>query len=213
MLTVRDPESTAAALGAAGMQVGPPVEGLISGAKSVLVTDPDGVVIELAEGADDGDVVGALFSGIRIAAIDAVATGKFLTAIGFIEMEAPTSMSLTAQQFTPAGSSDSADCTVAQYGLAEDSNQFRLTVVQHPDTANTPVPWGGNRQGLYRCALRVESVEEALASVPGFVERCGDPVWCPLPGTKIEGLYIAFLRSPDGVVFEFVERPLKYFSR
>jgi hypothetical protein len=40
----------------------------------------------------------------------------------------------------------------------------------------------------------------------------GDPVWCPLPGTKIEGLYISFLRSPDGVVFEFVERPLKHFS-
>jgi hypothetical protein len=40
----------------------------------------------------------------------------------------------------------------------------------------------------------------------------GDPVWCPLPGTKIDGLYIAFLRSPDGVVFEFVERPLKHFS-
>jgi hypothetical protein len=40
----------------------------------------------------------------------------------------------------------------------------------------------------------------------------GDPVWCPLPGTKIEGLYISFLRSPDGVVFEFVERPLSHFS-
>ena len=213
MLTVRDLESTAATLGAAGMQVGTPVEGLISGAKSVLVTDPDGVVIELAEGSDDGDVVGALFSGIRIAAIDAVATGKFLTAIGFTEMQAPKPMSVEAQRLSPAGSSDSADCIVAQYGLAEDGDQFRLTVVQHPGTGNSPVPWGGNRQGLYRCALRVESVEEALASVPGFVERCGDPVWCPLPGTKIEGLFIAFLRSPDGVVFEFVERPLKYFSR
>jgi hypothetical protein len=49
--------------------------------------------------------------------------------------------------------------------------------------------------------------------VPDFVEVMGDPVWCPLPGTKIEGLYIAFLRSPDGVVFEFVERPLSFFSR
>jgi hypothetical protein len=55
-------------------------------------------------------------------------------------------------------------------------------------------------------------VHDALAQVPGWVERMGDSVWCPLPGTKIEGLHIAFLRSPEGVVFEFVERPLSYFT-
>ena len=90
----------------------------------------------------------------------------------------------------------------------------RNTYLAHPETAaSDPVPWGGNHQGLYRCALRVDSVEKALNQVPNSVERMGDPVWCPLPGTKIDGLFIAFLRSPDGVVFEFVERPLKYFSR
>jgi hypothetical protein len=102
---------------------------------------------------------------------------------------------------------------VARYALAEDGHQFSLVVVQHPGTARTPVPWGGNRQGLYRCALRVENVHDALKNVPDSVERMGDPVWCPLPGTKIEGLHIAFLRSPDGVVFEFVERPLSHFGR
>jgi hypothetical protein len=59
----------------------------------------------------------------------------------------------------------------------------------------------------------VDSVRDALAQLPDSVERVGDLVWCPLPGTKIEGLYIAFLRSPDGVVFEFVERPLSFFTR
>jgi len=71
---------------------------------------------------------------------------------------------------------------VARYALAEDAHQFSRVVV------------------------------EAVASLPGSVERMGDPVGCPLPGTKIEGLCIAFLRSPGGVVFEFVERPLRYFS-
>jgi hypothetical protein len=61
--------------------------------------------------------------------------------------------------------------------------------------------------------LRVENVEKALSLVPEWVELQGDPVWCPLPGTKIEGLYVAFMRSPDGVVFEFVQRPLKHFVR
>jgi hypothetical protein len=102
---------------------------------------------------------------------------------------------------------------VARYALAEDGHQFTLVVVEHPGTPATPVPWGGNRQGLYRCALRVEQVAAALAQVPDSVEVMGDPVWCPLPGTKIEGLHIAFLRSPDGVVFEYVERPLAFFTR
>lgn len=38
-------------------------------------------------------------------------------------------------------------------------------------------------------------------------------MWCPLPGTKIDGLYISFLRAPDGVVVEVVERPLRFYDR
>ncbi|MDV3124497.1 VOC family protein [Mycobacterium sp. 21AC1] len=212
-LGVADVENVAAALRDAGLTVGEPVDGLIGGGKSVLALDPDGVVIELTElpaGADPSR--GALFNGIRIAAIDAAATGAFLTAIGFEEVDAPRAVSVSGTQLAPGGSGET-DCVVARYALAEDGHQFTLVVVQHPDTAPAPVPWGGNRQGLYRCALRVENVRDGLAAVPDSVERMGDPVWCPLPGTKIEGLHIAFLRSPDGVVFEFVERPLAYFSR
>lgn len=211
-LAVADVDGAATALRGAGLTVGDRVDSLISGGKSVLALDPDGVVIELCELPPDADAgKGALFDGIRIAAIDAAAAGAFLTAIGFEEVAAPKAQSIAGAQLTPGGVGET-DCVVARYALAEDGNQFPLVVVQHPDTAPNPVPWGGNRQGLYRCALRVESVAEALAHVPDSVERMGDPVWCPLPGTKIEGLHIAFLRSPDGVVFEFVERPLSFFS-
>jgi catechol 2,3-dioxygenase-like lactoylglutathione lyase family enzyme len=212
-LAVADADGAGAALRDAGLTVGDPVAGLVGGAKSVLAIDPDGVVVELTELPPETDATkGALFNGIRIAAIDAAATGAFLTAIGFEELDAPKVLSVSGAQLAPGGSGES-DCVVARYALAEDGHQFSLVVVQHPGTARTPVPWGGNRQGLYRCALRVENVKAALSSVPDSVERMGDPVWCPLPGTKIEGLHIAFLRSPDGVVFEFVERPLAYFSR
>jgi catechol 2,3-dioxygenase-like lactoylglutathione lyase family enzyme len=212
-LGVTDLVGAASALRDAGLTVGDPVDGLISDGKSVLVLDPDGVVIELTElpaGTDTS--TGGLFNGIRIAAIDAVATAEFLTAIGFEEVDAPKSLPVAGAQLHPGGTSET-DCVVARYALAEDGHQFTLVVVQHPDTEPTPVPWGGNRQGLYRAALRVENVHDALAQVPDSVERMGDPVWCPLPGTKIAGLHIAFLRSPDGVVFEFVERPLSFFSR
>jgi catechol 2,3-dioxygenase-like lactoylglutathione lyase family enzyme len=213
LLAVADPDGAASALRGAGLTVGDPVDGLIGDGKSVLAIDPDGVVIELIELAPDVDAVrGAYFNGIRIAAIDAAATGAFLTAIGFVEVNAPAVQPVAGAQLSPGGSGET-DCVVGRYALAEDGHQFTLVVVQHPGTARMPVPWGGNRQGLYRCALRVENMHDALACVPDSVERMGDPVWCPLPGTKIEGLHIAFLRSPDGVVFEFVERPLSYFSR
>jgi catechol 2,3-dioxygenase-like lactoylglutathione lyase family enzyme len=208
-LAVADVDGAATALREAGLEVGAPVEGLIGGEKSVLAIDADGVVIELTESPGAAD--GALFDGIRMAAIDAAATGAFLTAIGFDQRAAPKVQSVTGAQLSPSGSGET-DCVVGRYALVEDGYQFTLVVVQHPDTAAVPVPWGGNRQGLYRCALRVENVHDALAQVPGWVERMGDSVWCPLPGTKIEGLHIAFLRSPEGVVFEFVERPLSYFT-
>lgn len=211
LLTVADLDATVTALRAAGVTVGGPVEGLISGSKSVLAVDPDGAVIELTEA--PGDKPGAVFAGIRIATINAAATGEFLTAIGFAEVQAPAQVEVAGDQLAPGGSRTAVKCAVSRYALAEDAHQFTLTVVEHPDTRNAdPVPWGGNRQGLYRCALRVENTEAAMSLVPDSVEVMGDPVWCPLPGTKIEGLYISFLRSPDGVVFEFVERPLRYFS-
>ena len=212
-LAVSDLDDAASALRGAGLTVGDPADMLLGGGKTVLALDSDGVIIELTEppaGADTSK--GAMFNGIRIAAIDAAATGEFLTAIGFTEVDAPRTVTVVGAQLSPGGSGET-ECVVGRYALAEDGHQFSLTVVQHPGTSPTPVPWGGNRQGLYRCALRVENVHDALAAVPDSVERMGDPVWCPLPGTKIDGLYIAFLRSPDGVVFEFVERPLAHFSR
>lgn len=213
LLGVADLAVAAADLRDAGITVSEPVEGLISGATSVLAVDPDGVVIELAECPPDVDASkGALFNGIRIAAIDAVATGEFLTAIGFGEVEAPHVVRVSGDQLGPNGSS--AECVVSRYAVPEDGQQFSLVVVQHPDTRTAdPVPWGGNHQGLYRCAMRVENTEKAMSLLPDFVEVMGDPVWCPLPGTKIEGLYISFMRSPDGVVFEFVERPLSFFAK
>lgn len=211
-VAVPDLAATAQLLRDAGLAVGNPTEGLISGAKSILVLDPDGAVIELSQ--VPAESAGALFNGLRIAAIDIDKTAQFLTAIGFSEIQPPTTVPVTSEQLTPSGSGEHVSCQVARFALAEDGDQFTVTVVGHPDTGGQqPVPWGGNRQGLYRCALRVENLDQALSALPDGLEPVGDAVWCPLPGTKIDGLYIAFLRSPDGVVFEFVERPLEYFGR
>ena len=142
LLTVADLDATVAALRDADITVTGPVDGLISGSKSVLALDPDGGVIELAEAPSDKP--GAVFAGIRIAAIDAVATGEFLTAVGFAEVQAPAQVEVSGDQLAPGGSPSAVKCTVSRYALAEDAHQFSLTVVAHPDTRNAdPVPWGG----------------------------------------------------------------------
>lgn len=211
LFTVADLDAATDRLRSEGFTVGSPVVGLCSEAPAVLLTGPDGTLVEIAESAG-ATLPGALFSGVRIATADARGTGEFLCAIGFRQLTAPRSTLVAGDQLTPDGSAGPVACLVGRYGLAEDSDRFTITVVEHPHTAPAPVPWGGNRQGLYRCALRVEDLDRAMAGIPDFIEVVGDRVWCPLPGTKIEGLHIAFLRSPDGVVFEFVERPLRFFG-
>jgi catechol 2,3-dioxygenase-like lactoylglutathione lyase family enzyme len=214
LMTVADLPSTVARLRSAGVRVGEPVEGLVSGRESVLALDPDGALVELTQaGSGVDDASGALFDGLRIASIDAHATAEFLTGIGFVEVQELTRTKVSGEQLAPGGSGDAVECVVGRFALPEDGEHFSITVVAHPGTAGqAAVPWGGNRQGLYRCALRVENVESALSVMPNSIKPMGDPVWCPLPGTKIDGLYIAFLRSPDGVVFEFVERPIRHFG-
>lgn len=211
LFTVNDMNETAKRLRDTGLRVSDPVTGLISGGKSVLAIDGDGVVLELAEA--PSEFPGALFAGIRIAALDVAVTVGFLTAIGFVVLQEPTMVRIDDDQFAPGGCGKGTSCVMARLALPEDQDQFNVVVVQHPDTAKYPLPHGGNSQGLYRCAMRVENVQKAYSLLPDWVEKQRGPIWCPLPGTPIDGLWVAFMRSPDGVVFEFVERPLKFFTR
>lgn len=209
LFTVNDLGETATRLRDAGFDVSDPIAGLISGRQSVLMIDPDGVVVELTEVASD--LHGALFAGIRVMAVDASATVEFLTAIGFVVVQEPTAVTITGDQLAPGGGPDSTQCVAARLALPEDQHQFTVCVVQHPDTGKHPLPEGGSSQGLYRCATRVENMDKALSLLPDSIARRG-PIWCPLPA-PIGGLNIAFLTSPDGVVFELVERPLAFFTR
>ncbi|MCW2652803.1 MAG: Glyoxalase/bleomycin resistance protein/dioxygenase [Mycobacterium sp.] len=207
---VADLDGTAAALRDAGAIVGSQVHGLISGEPAVLAIDPDGVVVELTQATAAS---APLFCGILLSVSDAAAAVHFLTTIGFEVKESPEDKVVSADRLTPGGDSTPVNCRMARVVLPEDGGQFSVRLIEHPDAAGQRAPAGANSQGLYRCALRVDDVNAALAALPDSVEVTAGPVYCPLPGTKIGGLNIAFLASPDGVVFEFVERPLSYFQR
>jgi catechol 2,3-dioxygenase-like lactoylglutathione lyase family enzyme len=167
-------------------------DGLITGGPAAMVLGPDGVVIEIGDlpGAATGTVH---FAGARVACTDLQASMRFYTAIGFDQI----------------GSRH--NDRMCHVGLTEDADSIRLCLTQDTAAATAPAHKVPNQQGLYRCALRVENVQRAIAAVADGIAVRG-PIWCPLPGTPIDGLHIAFMTDPDGVVIEYVERPLSHFS-
>jgi catechol 2,3-dioxygenase-like lactoylglutathione lyase family enzyme len=168
------------------------VDGLITSGPAAMVLGPDGVVIEIGDlpGAATGTVH---FAGARIACTDLQASMRFYTAIGFDQI----------------GSRDNDG--ERHVGLTEDADSIRLCLTQDTAAGTTHAHKVPNQQGMYRCALRVENVQRAIAGAAADGIAVRGPIWCPLPGTPIDGLHIAFMTDPDGVVIEYVERPLSHF--
>jgi catechol 2,3-dioxygenase-like lactoylglutathione lyase family enzyme len=163
--------------------------GSISDGPATLVVGPDAVVVELGDlpAAATGDVQ---FAGVRIDCADPKASLQFYKSVGFDQL--------------------STDERICHVGLPEDAGSTRLCLA--PITEPTmSVGKRPNQQGLYRCALRVENTPRAIAATSDDIVIRG-PIWCPLPGTPIDGLNIAFMTDPDGVVIEYVERPLAHFG-
>jgi len=167
-------------------------DGLITGGPAAMVLGPDGVVIEIGDLPDAAPGT-VHFAGARVACTDLQESISFYEAIGFDQV----------------GSRH--NDRMCHVGLTEDADSIRLCLTQDTAAATAPAHTAPNQQGLYRCALRVENVQRAIAAVADGIAVRG-PIWCPLPGTPIDGLHIAFMTDPDGVVIEYVERPLSHFS-
>jgi catechol 2,3-dioxygenase-like lactoylglutathione lyase family enzyme len=69
-------------------------------------------------------------------------------------------------------------------------------------------------QGLYRMAIAVDDVHAAYASLREAGIAKQPPYTFHLPGTPLtDGLTIIFLRDPDGILVELVERPRQFFRK
>jgi catechol 2,3-dioxygenase-like lactoylglutathione lyase family enzyme len=68
-------------------------------------------------------------------------------------------------------------------------------------------------QGLYRMAIAVDDVHATYASLREAGIAKQPPYTFHLPGTPLtDGLTIIFLRDPDGILVELVERPRGFFK-
>jgi catechol 2,3-dioxygenase-like lactoylglutathione lyase family enzyme len=177
-----------------------PLRGRTAGA--VRVTDLDGVPVELTEKNGEAPV----FSHLRINVTDLGASVAWYERLGF-------TAETTARAIKTA---DGATLSYASLVIGGDLS-FSLELTQWEDpkgtgTASSPA----YHRGLYRIALGVDDARaayEALADPELAVSDLRAPEFVELPGTKLGGVVVLFLRDPDGVVVELVGRSRSHIRR
>jgi len=173
-----------------------PVRG--SAAVAARTTDLDGVPIELIELAG-GEA--AAFSHLRINVTDLDASVAWYERLGF-----------TAQ--ASARSAETGDAVLSYASMVTEGDpSFSLELTQWED----PKPAGlasspAYHRGLYRIALGVDDVHAAYETLAAD-GPLNAPEFVELPGTRLGGVTVLFMRDPDGVVVELVGRPRSHMRR
>jgi catechol 2,3-dioxygenase-like lactoylglutathione lyase family enzyme len=157
--------------------------------------DGDGVRIELVE---QQDVSAATFAGVRISCTDLDAATTWYAGLGWVPVSAITEL---------AWDDDAARALVRVLTLPR--HPFELHLTAWPaDGPRAAAHDTGNMRGLFRMALAVDDVRAAYEARADTVQIKA-PEYVPLPGTPLDGLWVSFLRDPDGVTIELVERTLE----
>ncbi|MCU1345536.1 MAG: lactoylglutathione lyase [Acidimicrobiia bacterium] len=184
---------------------GLPVGSLTLGDRNALLfLDPDGVTVEIYE---ETGLEKAQSRHVRLTVGDLARSQAWYEAIGFDVAEPRAEHSV--QWEIPGG--DVVKGTVATVRLVmptDDSYALQLTQWLDPASQGTPKD-SANDQGLYRMALGVQDTRAAAAALKAAGwPHVKDPAVFVLPNTPLPDLWISFLRDPDGVTVELVERPV-----
>jgi catechol 2,3-dioxygenase-like lactoylglutathione lyase family enzyme len=171
----------------------------------VRLLDVDGCAIEVFE----ADVPSPQFSYLRLTVADLDKSIEWYGRIGLVLQRRYDDVQVTEAESAVAGG---ATLSVASLSPAGDpSLSFELTSYSTPAPVGKPIS-PANHVGLYRIATAVEDVNAARAELADGWDAVPEPVWVPLPGTKLGGVNVLFLTDPDGMVVEQVERPRKAMS-
>jgi catechol 2,3-dioxygenase-like lactoylglutathione lyase family enzyme len=161
--------------------------------------DHDGVVVEAHEGEQVGS---AVFSHLRLNVRDLEASVLWYGLIGFEPADRHDDVKVAEGVVSVASLRPPADPSLS----------LELTTWESPEVTGSPIT-PANHVGIYRIALAVDDVAAAHAELAGVLLDVPEPIWVPLPGTKLGGVTVQFLKDPDGVVVELVERPRTSMER
>jgi catechol 2,3-dioxygenase-like lactoylglutathione lyase family enzyme len=166
----------------------------------LLLRDPEGVAVEVAQAEGPCEA-----RYLRIVCSDMARSLAWWSQLGFTD--APQLVALPANEVWGA---DPEHSVTAERGMVgTDDPTFGIIFT----TWSGSVPAGPTyalpyHRGLYRMAMAVDDVHAAY----GALHELGIPRQTPytfqLPGTKLtDGLTILFIREPDGILVELVDRP------
>lgn len=165
----------------------------------LLVKDPEGVSIEVhhRNGPSEGTF-------LRVVCSDLDRTSDWWSGLGFHEATLP---SPPVDEIWPG---DGERVVTAEKAMVPtDDSDFGIVLTTW--SGPTPVaPTYGMpfHQGLFRMAMAVDDVHTAFDSLLEMGIARQNVSTFQLPGTKLaDGLTMLFIRDPDGIVVELVERP------
>jgi catechol 2,3-dioxygenase-like lactoylglutathione lyase family enzyme len=190
---VPDVEKAVAAATGHGARVRP---GGPSGVDAVIL-DADGVALELTAAA----VESATLRYTRIVCTDLERSAKWYSVLGFDHLGETTHIGWEQ-------GSNVTEVTERRL-LLVGPPPLELRLNQWAPHSATAPHGNANERGLFRMALAVPDVRAAVDAAwkSGVIEASGATL-IPLPGTPLGGLWVSFLRDPDGVMVEYVERTI-----
>jgi catechol 2,3-dioxygenase-like lactoylglutathione lyase family enzyme len=170
----------------------------------VSVRDITGVALDLVEGADVPADETRL-RHLRIASTDLGASVPWYEGLGFQVVDTATMDGPSVGR--EAGSS----AEVVRLRLPDEPFEAVLVQWKSPATHGRHVsePY---HAGIYRTAVGVDETRatyEAMTKAGWTFDRA--PMSIELTGTPVPDMWICFISDPDGVPFEFVERPRSAF--
>jgi catechol 2,3-dioxygenase-like lactoylglutathione lyase family enzyme len=163
-----------------------------------VVLDTDGVALELSA----ASVESPILRYARIVCADLEQSTRWYGILGFdpigpVRMirwdHAREAANVVEQRLSLAGSAP-----------------LELRLTAWPSRAATTAHGRASDRGLFRMALAVPDVRVAVdAARQSDAIDATDASFIPLPGTPLGGLWVSFIKDPDGVMVEYVERSLE----
>jgi catechol 2,3-dioxygenase-like lactoylglutathione lyase family enzyme len=163
-----------------------------------VILDTDGVALELSA----APVESSLLRYARIVCSDLKRSVRWYGLLGFEPI---------GSEETISWNDDGAATEVVEQRLAlAGPAPLELRLTAWPAHIETTAHNHANDRGLFRMALAVPDVRVAVeAARESDAIEASDASFIPLPGTPLGGLWVSFFRDPDGVMVEYVERPLQ----
>jgi len=188
-----DLDATAAAATALGGRV------VRRGDDWLVLRDPEGVAVEVVRADGPSEA-----RHLRVVCADLERSLAWWSQLGF--RDAPQLLGLPTRELWPA---EDGRAVSAERGLVgSDDPSFGVVFTTWsggpPPGPTYAMPY---HQGIYRMAVAVDDVQAAYAALADLGVARQPPCTFQLPGTPLtDGLTILFIRDPDNILVELVER-------